>query len=325
MSIKRSDLRFYASDVTPDDDSVLEIGGAIDRTKMFEFTDVGGAVQLVSSDVDDVEDVELFYRDAAGTPLSEIKALTGQTPVVYTPTPERLLKAIKAGTTEGDVAIEAQSATRSNTAAAGDVDWIQLDAGASATENFYAFQVIRLTGGTGAGQIRQIIYHGTDRKSYPDRPFSPAPDGTTTFRIAPGFYFPKLPVEVLEVRRPFYAAAADNPGGSTRVFHEKLFAENSHATLTLLNALLKETSDPSTFVTFALETTKDGTGTNGAGNNRQVAPSTGVGSFSSADKAVVDGELLAGETQGLWLALTLAAGATSLKTTYGWALDGASI
>lgn len=121
---------------------------------------------------------------------------------------------------------------------------------------------------------------------------------------------------ITEVRRPFYSAVADVSGGSARTYYEKIFCKNTHGSLSLLAATIKENSDPESQISFALETSVDGSGTNGAGNNRQTAPSTGVGSFNSSDKTVPGNDLAAGEAIGIWLKLDLPAGDPATKTTY---------
>ena len=58
---------------------------------------------------------------------------------------------------------------------------------------------------------------------------------------------------VLEIRRPFYDAAADASGGSARTYYEKIFFKNNHGSLTLTAAEIKEFADPSTNVDFDLD------------------------------------------------------------------------
>lgn len=327
MPILASDLKLYGSAVMPDNDVPTNIGAAIATATQMAFYDVTGLVQAISSAAGDTtQTVTVSYRNTAGVIQTEVKTLNGTTLVTYAATMERLLKAIKSATTTGDVAIEAQTATRSNTAQAGSgVETIILDSGASASDEFYTGQVIRLTGGTGSGQIRQIIaYVGATKEAKVNRQWSVTPNATTTFRIAPGFYFEKSPVEATEVRRVFYDAAADVPGGSTRTYYEKAFFKNTHGTITLTSAQVKEFSDPTGKVTFALATAKDDTGDNGA-NNRQVAPSSGVTAFDSADKNVPGTTLAAGESIGVWLKVTLNAGDTAQNTTYQPRLAGVTI
>jgi len=94
------------------------------------------------------------------------------------------------------------------------------------------------------------------------------------------------------------------------------------ATSALLNAQIEEFSDPSTKIAFALEGVLDGSDTNGAGNNRLVAP-TGY-TFDSNAKSVAGGDLLAGSAQGVWLELTLNPGDAAQKTTYTLRTSGST-
>lgn len=147
--------------------------------------------------------------------------------------------------------------------------------------------------------------------------------GTVTVRKASaGGDLVTMAAAITEVRRIHYAAVADVAGGSDRDFYEKIFCKNEHGSLSLLNAEIKENSDPSSKLSFALETSVDGTGTNGVGNNRQVAPSSGVSSFDSSDKAVPGTDLASGEAIGIWTKLTLAAGTAAAKTSYGLRATG---
>lgn len=324
MTINVRDLRFYGSGSMPDDNTATNIGGAISLTKQIVFVTVAGLVQAVSDDSADTTAVTVSYRDAGQVIQTEVHALTGLTPVLYTATMARLLKATKAGSTVGNVAVEGQTASRSGTAQAGTADSITLDAGASAVDGFYRSQVIRLTGGTGVGQIRRIVaYEGVTRIALVSRVFSPAPNATTTFRVSPGIMFERLPTECLEVRRLHYDAAADALGGAARDYYDKCFVKNLSTTDSLTNVTISEDADPEAQFDFALETTKNGTGSNGVGNTRLIAPSAGVTAFDGTSKAVPSGGALnSGDTIGLWSHLALPAGDGSTDTKFSMQVNG---
>lgn len=315
--VEKSDLLWRGSAVMPDDDTPTGIGGAIDLSRKVTFHDVSGTVQAVSSAAGDTtQTITVHGRNSAGTIVNVGIALNGLTAVTNAQVFAQLLKAVKSATCAGDVAVEAQSAERTGTAQAGTAGDITLDAGASAVDGAYEFMVIRLTGGTGAGQIREVMtYTGADKKVVPSRAWTVTPDNTTTFRISKGMVFDLLPDEIDEVRRPFYDAEANPPGGGAVDYFEKIFLKNTNGTDTLLTASVLEALDPSGQVTFALETAVDGTGTNGA-NNRKVAPSSGVSTFDSAEKAVPGDELAAGERIGVWLKLSLGEGDPALSDIY---------
>lgn len=73
---------------------------------------------------------------------------------------------------------------RSNTAQAGAAATITLDASASATTDFYVGAWVRLTGGTGSGQVRLVTaYNGATKVATVHRNWATNPDNTSTFAI----------------------------------------------------------------------------------------------------------------------------------------------
>lgn len=330
MAVQARDLVLYGSASMPDDDTATNIGGAVDKTTRVFFDDISpsGNVQVVSSSASDTtQSITVYGRNGTGDLINEAKTLNGTTvvPMTTNTTWERLLKAIKSATAVGDVAVEAVTATRSNTAQAGGTDTITLDAGASASDDTYNGQVIRLTGGTGSGQIAYIVdYIGSTKVATISKDWTTAPDATSTFKISPGMVFEKTPNEVDEVRRLFYNAEANPSGGATKTYYEKCFYTNNHATTTLTSAVVSEQADPSTVLDFDLESTLNGTDTNGASNNRQVAP--GGYTFDSTNKNVANSQNhTAGNSQGIWFKLTLAAGTAPAKSTFTVREEGSSV
>lgn len=145
--------------------------------------------------------------------------------------------------------------------------------------------------------------------------------GTVTVRKATGdTTIAAIEPGVLTIRRPFYDVAADVSGGSTRNYYEKIFIKNTNSTLTLTNASVTETADPLSTLTFALSTGIDDTETTA---NRQTAP-VGIDSFSSSLHALPGNALAAGSAIGVWMKLTLSAGAAAAKTTYTLQMAGTS-
>lgn len=141
--------------------------------------------------------------------------------------------------------------------------------------------------------------------------------GTVTLRKASaGGDLMSFEPGVLQIRRPFYNAVADVAGGAQKTYYEKVFFKNNHGTLSLTSAQIAEVAGGlADSVEFALEASLSGSDTNGAGNNRQVAP--GGYTFNSAAKAVANsGNHSAGAGQGTWLKLTLPAGASATKGVY---------
>lgn len=131
-----------------------------------------------------------------------------------------------------------------------------------------------------------------------------------------------IPIGALEIRRPFYNAAAESGSGSARAYYEKVFISNDHATLTLTEAVLSLT-DGSGLISFAMETTLDNSDNNGGGNRQTHA---GGYTFDATPKNVVNSQnLTALSAQGVWLKLTLAAGEAAANTSFTLTTTGQTV
>jgi len=325
MSITLGELKIYGSASMPDDDTPTGIGGAIATAKTVEWVDAAGTVQGVSSSSGDTtQSVTVSYRDVGGVIQTLVIALNGQTVVTNAAVTERLLKGIKSATTGGDVAVEKQTAEFTGSSAGATSNTITIGAGASAVDDFYRGMIIREPDSSSLRRIWQIVsYNGTTKIATLDHETVGALPSAVSIRISKGFFFAKLPAEVTEVRRPFYNASADP--SLTKTYYEKTFIKNTSTGLALTSSFVAEFADPSGKITFALATAKDDTGTNGGGNNRQVAPSSGVTVFDNSAKDVPSSSLGSGEAIGVWLKLTLAPGDTAQNTTYTPRIQGATI
>lgn len=71
------------------------------------------------------------------------------------------------------------------TAQSGGTNYIQLDAGASGTDDLFHRCIIAITGGTGAGQARTILRYlgSTTKRAYVNHNWVTQPDNTSTFSI----------------------------------------------------------------------------------------------------------------------------------------------
>jgi hypothetical protein len=75
---------------------------------------------------------------------------------------------------------------RSGTAQAGAASTITLDASASATDSFYLNDLVVITGGTGAGQVRRVTaYVGSTKVASVTPNWATNPDNTSTFAVLP--------------------------------------------------------------------------------------------------------------------------------------------
>lgn len=130
-----------------------------------------------------------------------------------------------------------------------------------------------------------------------------------------------LPTGILTLRRPFYNVSADVSTGSARIFYEKIFSKDTDSTLALLAAQVAETANPSGDITFALATSVNDTESTA---NNLTAPAS-VTAFNTSTKNVPGTDLQPGSRIGIWLALSLSAGAAAAKSTVTMQVSGQSI
>jgi hypothetical protein len=256
-------------------------------------------------------------RNTAGELKSEVITLASTTPVYATgvTTWDRLLKATRASHAS-DVAVIASAATATGfcTITSGAMYTVTLSTGnASAVNNGHQFQIIRLSG-TGQTSLSQITSYigGTKVAScYP--PVSGTITGQHQYWIYDGMLLNGgTPSIITSAKRPFFNSAASVDTGSTKVYRDKIFLKNTHATLALTTATIQLTADPSTFVAIALESGLNGT--NAAASRLDTAP-TGCTAFGTAAIPVSNSQNhSAGAAQGVWLQLTLPSGASALNS-----------
>lgn len=85
-----------------------------------------------------------------------------------------------------DIAAAASASITSGTAQAGGATTITLASGASSTNDLYIDAVIRITGGTGAGQVNQITdYVGSTKVATVARTWATQPDSSSTYELLP--------------------------------------------------------------------------------------------------------------------------------------------
>jgi hypothetical protein len=370
MSVTPNQVAIYGSANMPEADGVT-IGGAVDFTKRVTFYDIPatGALDVVSSSASDTAvKVQVTGRDASGTIQTPAAVtLTGTTVIASTfggQTFQRLNAGVITGgaintltnpsgtTAVGDVAVMAHTrAISAHTAQVGSANTsgitppiFKLQAGDGATIGALTYAglglIIRITGGTGASQLRYISAqyaagaYGTDVVAV-NRDWGVIPDATSTYDIAYGMLFDISPNAVLAITRIFATATADVPGGSSRTFYEKAFVVNQNGTTALTSAAIQVLSEtPSlpagALLDLALTKVLNDTATDA---NRQTLPTNGDSSsltFVTQPSAISviasPGSLpaggLAAEAQGVWWRLTLPAGTsvydgTSLLRTTG--------
>jgi hypothetical protein len=361
MSVTPNQIVIYGSANMPEADSAT-VGGALDLTKRVSFYDIAatGALDVVSSSASDTATkVQVTGRDSSGTIQTPgAVTLNGTTVVASTfggQTFERLLAGVITGgsiaglsnpggtAAVGDVAVMAHTrAISGHTAQAGSASTsgttpplFKLQSGDGATigalTNNGLGAIIRITGGTGANQLRMISVpyssgaYGADIVAV-NRDWGTVPDATSTYDIAYGMLFDIQPNAVTAITRLFATAAADVPSGASRTFYEKVFALNTNGTTALTLAQIEVLSDApalpgSALLDLALCKALNDTAT---AVNRQTLPANGDSSSltfvtqpSLVSVIASPGSLPAGgvaaDAQGIWLRLTLPAGTTVYK------------
>lgn len=137
---------------------------------------------------------------------------------------------------------------------------------------------------------------------------------------------------VLELRRPFYAALAEDSGGSAVTLYEKVFVANTHATLALLAANIELTFDgTSSLVDFDLEDARNDT--NNTGGNRTAEPAgagmLGAPTWADSILAVPGTDLedisSGNDHIGVWMRLSMAAGQAPENTNLTFNITGSSV
>jgi len=187
-------------------------------------------------------------------------------------------------------------------------------------------QIIWTKSGAGLNQLRQIIAttgYGSDVVAV-SRDWSAVPDNTTTYKILQGMLFEASQNPVTAIIRLFSTSAADAPTGTQRSYYEKVFIVNNNMSTALTGVQIELASDMPNLPSGALLDLALTTALNDTGSieNRQTAPTEGVGSFVAQPAFVPvprPGNLPPGAMpneiggQGVWLRLTLPAGTGAYK------------
>lgn len=146
---------------------------------------------------------------------------------------------------------------------------------------------------------------------------------TVSQHTTPANVIHTIPIGEKGAARLFLKAVANAAGGAAKVLYEKVFVGNAHATDGITSAAVALTVNEASELAGALEksATVQATGGTESVANRVTKP-TGGDSYTWADMATplamgdaADGNLIAGEWQGLWLRATLAAGRTPTQHT----------
>lgn len=326
-----SDLKLYCAANTPGldpgtpPDDLADVGGAIDESAKFDFSDFSGTYQIVSSSAADVyQTITLAYRDPLDITsiLTEELALNGQTPVTSSTEIERIMRAVKGASTAGDVALEKQgTAVYTGFAVPGpSSDQVVLDPYA---EGVAVGMVARVIAGPNQYQIAEIIaWDSATRKATLNRAVTW--DVYDQIAVRKGVFFDRTPSEIMTIVRIAYDLEADVAGGADRDYYVKGFFKHTGASdpyTSLLNCKVEEVADPTGVFTFTIDDQINASTTNGYLNNRLVAPTVGVSvPFNNASKSLASyptGATLApGDAIGTWVKAARPDGAAQFNSTW---------
>lgn len=378
MSVLISDLGYYGAADMPEADTGTT-GGAINFNLRVEMTGtaLSPAVQfdIVSSASGDTATKIIFSgRNSSGViPSPETLTANGTTKVTSTNTYERLLSALVSGAPSvfslttpggtqatGDLALLQHTGQVTGTAATPYSAVATTSTPASVTlaslTGVSIGMIFRVTGGTGANQIRRIVGIGSGTTVYVDRNLGTALDSTSTYEVGFGFYFPLVAssqgvaltdsshlTQCLGATRLFVGATAQASGGSTNTWYEKFFINNNNQTTALTSAsvieqALSQSLPGSVTLDFALTTALNDTGTVAERLNPGTAPS-GVTSYSSGSPGSAGqtvavpspgnlpestGTANASGAQGVWMQLIAPAGSAAWESAVTMRTTGSS-
>lgn len=134
--------------------------------------------------------------------------------------------------------------------------------------------------------------------------------GTVTVRRTTGpVTLATIPIGERGFLAPFRKTASDP--STTKTYYVKGFVKNTHATLSLLSAVINQSADPSAKITHAVSLAVNDSV---SAADRVTAPATIT--FDDTSKAVPGTDLAAGAAIGVWLKLSLSAGDAAIKSTY---------
>lgn len=319
-------LRAYAAALMPENNTIANVGGAIDLTTAIDFSIMSQVDQLQivsSSSLDTAVSVTIYGRLASGMIVNETDVLNGQTPVPTTQNAwNRIMKAAKSGTSVGDIAIEQVTPVRIGTliGAGSSTDQVVLDSGASSVDGTYVGNVLRITSGTGHGTIAKIFqYVGSTKTAYLDKQVTI--DNTSAFLISNGTVFLKSPNEILNIHRMFYGATADVASGSLRTYYEKFFWENDSSQTLLVASVVLAQGFLNNAVSFAVDPILPSTST---AANRLTLPSSSL-TFGIAPQSVPNNQLLSGQSVGVWVQFMVPAGQSPQNSDWLSGLSGQTL
>lgn len=246
MPIVATDLKFFGAASFPENDTAT-VGGAISLVTKVEFTQLAANddVEALSDNAADTMNLTITGRSTAGVIVSELKALTGTTAIIFSTIGviERVLKMVLASAAAGTITI---------------------------------------------------------RRSV---------GGATIATLAPG---------ITKAIAFFYDSTSES-GVTLR--YEKMFAKNTHGSLTLTAAKIKLTADPLSRIRIGGAPSKDDTAT---ATNRKTAPASVTFVDDNVSQDVPGTTLEAAAAIGVWAEMNLPGSDPANRSTFTVELAGST-
>lgn len=343
MAVDVRDIHWLGSLNMQETDTGTQGGNVDTGTKVvFKDVDTTDGVRAVTESAAHTDTIDLDGRTGSGALVTASIVLTNRTQTAESATQfERLIKANIATRTVLTAAVGIYSVSNQQTgdisSATSNTCVLSAVQTPSAVDDFYnGWCLIGFNGDINASpanvEVREVLDYAGASRTVSVRPWTTTPTSVWDYIIAPGMVLESsgtAPAGQDTVTRPFYNVAADVSGGSQRTYYEKICAYNNHASLDLTTATITELNTAGTLfaeVDYALETTLGATTTS---TNRITVPASGIGAFQTASNVaenVANAQNLSFTNfQGVWLRLTLAAGALAQNKTYELQLKGQSV
>lgn len=173
-------------------------------------------------------------------------------------------------------------------------------------------EILTLSGGT------PVVGSNTVERIMKSVLASPATGIVTIFKTSDSSLIMTMEPGITTVRRPFYNASTPTVGSKS--YYEKYFTKNINGTLALTSAQIIKQTDALGKITFALAATLNDTDTS---TNRITAPD-GLAFDNNAKAVASSGNLTPGDSQGVWLCLTLALTDAAAKNSITMRITGQS-
>ena len=335
MSIEAKHIVYFGAADMPEVDTG-QIGGAADKSRKITFEDIitTGVVSVVAEDIADTSIALTVYgRDASGASVNEVISThvsNGRTKVAGSQAFERILKVSRASASNtGALAVMSDSDLVTGTAVGGGTDYLTLESGDQQADDYYKGWVVRMTGGTNVGQLREVVKYVNSTNRIYVRDWDGGACSTDTYELGVGVVLEhsgqmgSAATTIDDVRRPFLGVASDPD--SAKIFYTKVFCYNVHASQTLDAATIEEdasgAAELKSRISFGVE---DALNDTDVATNRVTAPDgysfgNGPTDFANTKRFTYN------SGQGVWMKLELAANDVAINDVYAFKVKGQTV